>query len=88
MMVRLIDNPIPNPPCLVVWKGSKIRSNSAAATPVPLVITPYGIGALIALLAASRDAMRMELIFGLLLGVMTLNLLAMVLAWSRSAWSA
>ena len=35
MMVRLIDNPIPSPPCLVVWKGSKIRSarrgNSGAA---------------------------------------------------------
>jgi multiple antibiotic resistance protein len=46
----------------------------------PVVLTPYGIAAVIVLLAASRDAQRTELIIGLLVGVMVLNLLAMLFA--------
>jgi len=46
----------------------------------PAVVTPYGIAALIALLASTADTLRVELIFGLLLGVMVLNLLAMLFA--------
>jgi multiple antibiotic resistance protein len=46
----------------------------------PTVVTPYGIAALIALLAATHDSTRMELIFGIVLGVMVLNLLAMLFA--------
>jgi small neutral amino acid transporter SnatA (MarC family) len=43
----------------------------------PMVLTPYGIAAVIALLAASTESTRMLTIFGLVLVVMVLNLLAM-----------
>jgi multiple antibiotic resistance protein len=46
----------------------------------PIVLTPYGIAAVITLLAASRDAQRTEVIIGLLVTVMVLNLLAMLFA--------
>jgi len=46
----------------------------------PLVVTPYGIAALIALLASTSHGTRIELIFGILFGVMVLNLLAMLFA--------
>jgi multiple antibiotic resistance protein len=46
----------------------------------PVVLTPYGIAGVIALLAASHDTQRTELIIGLLVGVMVLNLLAMLFA--------
>ena len=48
----------------------------------PTVVTPYGVAALIALLAATQDSVRMEMIFGVLFGVMVLNLLAMLFARS------
>ena len=46
----------------------------------PTVVTPYGIAGLIVLLAATADTVREEMIFGILLGVMVLNLLAMLFA--------
>ncbi len=46
----------------------------------PTVITPYGVAAVIALLAASANAQRVELIIGLLVAVMFLNLIAMLMA--------
>ena len=46
----------------------------------PTVVTPYGVAALIALLAATGDTVREEMIWGILFGVMVLNLLAMLFA--------
>ena len=46
----------------------------------PTVVTPYGVAALIALLSATEDSVREELIWGILFGVMVLNLLAMLYA--------
>jgi multiple antibiotic resistance protein len=46
----------------------------------PLVITPYGIAAVIMLLAESGDAARTTMILGILVGVMVLDLLAMLFA--------
>jgi multiple antibiotic resistance protein len=43
----------------------------------PMVLTPYGIAAVIALLAASTESTRMLMILGLVLVVMVLNLAAM-----------
>ena len=44
----------------------------------PTVVTPYGIAALIALLAATDESVSHGLIWGLLFGVMVLNLIAML----------
>ena len=46
----------------------------------PIVLTPYGIATVIALLAATKDTQRIEVIIALLVGVMVLNLLAMLFA--------
>jgi multiple antibiotic resistance protein len=46
----------------------------------PLVLTPFGIAAVIVLLALSQDAGRTELIVGMVVGVMLLNLLTMLFA--------
>jgi multiple antibiotic resistance protein len=46
----------------------------------PMVLTPYGIAAVIALLAASTESTRMLTILGLVLVVMVLNLVAMSFA--------
>ena len=46
----------------------------------PTVVTPYGIAALIALLAATSDMVRQETIWAILVGVMVLNLFAMLAA--------
>jgi multiple antibiotic resistance protein len=46
----------------------------------PTVVTPYGIAALIVLLAATQDMVREGMIFGIAFGVMVLNLLAMLFA--------
>jgi multiple antibiotic resistance protein len=48
----------------------------------PIVLTPYGIAAVIALLASSEDTSRTTLILGLLVFVMGLDLLAMLFARS------
>ena len=46
----------------------------------PIVVTPYGIAALISLLANSHDGARIGSIVAILVGVMVLNLLAMLFA--------
>jgi multiple antibiotic resistance protein len=46
----------------------------------PIVLTPCGVAAVIALLAASEDTMRTLVILGLLVFVMCLDLLAMPFA--------
>ena len=46
----------------------------------PTVVTPYGVAGLIALLAATHDSVRMEMIFAIAAGVMVLNFLAMLFA--------
>lgn len=46
----------------------------------PTVVTPYGIAAVMVLLAKSTDASRTMTIVGILLGVMALNLLIMLSA--------
>jgi len=46
----------------------------------PIVLTPYGIAAVIALLASSEDTERTLVILGLLVFVMCLDLLAMLYA--------
>jgi multiple antibiotic resistance protein len=50
----------------------------------PMVVTPYGMAALIVLLAATQDSIRMEMIFGIVAGVMVLNLIAMMFAKADS----
>jgi len=46
----------------------------------PVVLTPFGIAAVIVLLAGSAESVRTEVIIGILVGVMLLNLLAMLFA--------
>ena len=46
----------------------------------PIVLTPYGIAAAIVVLAHSQDEQRTLMILALLVGVMILNLLAMLFA--------
>jgi multiple antibiotic resistance protein len=46
----------------------------------PVVLTPYGIAVVIALLAASEDTTRIAMILGILIFVMCLDLLAMLFA--------
>ena len=46
----------------------------------PLVVTPYGIASLIAMLANSHDGARTGEVVAILVGVMVLNLLAMLFA--------
>jgi multiple antibiotic resistance protein len=46
----------------------------------PIVLTPYGVAAVIALLAASENTERTLVILGLLVFVMCLDLLAMIFA--------
>jgi multiple antibiotic resistance protein len=46
----------------------------------PMVLTPYGIAAVIVLLALSKERERTDLIVGMLLVVMLLNLLSMAFA--------
>jgi small neutral amino acid transporter SnatA (MarC family) len=66
--------PAPPPP---------LPSSPAAATlrlTFPLVVTPYGIAAVIALLASTTEVARFGLIVAILAGVMVLNLLGMLYA--------
>ncbi len=46
----------------------------------PVVLTPYGMAAVIAALAARAETQRTAVVFGLVLGIMGLNLLAMLYA--------
>jgi multiple antibiotic resistance protein len=57
--------------------GPSSERPTAAKLVFPMVLTPYGIAAVIALLALSKGTGRTELIVGMLLLVMLLNLLAM-----------
>jgi multiple antibiotic resistance protein len=50
----------------------------AFETAVPMIVTPYGLAAVIILLAASHDANRTLWLSAMLLGVMVLHLLAML----------
>jgi len=59
--------PLPTDPMLAVFRVT-----------FPLLVTPYGIAAVIALLVASTDTRRTEWIFVMLIAVMLLNLLAML----------
>ncbi len=51
---------------------------AAARLLFPIVLTPYGIAAVIVLLASNRETERIALIDGMLILVMVLNLLAML----------
>jgi multiple antibiotic resistance protein len=53
---------------------------AAASLLFPIVLTPYGIAAVIVLLASNRDPERIATITGLLVLVMIFNLLAMLYA--------
>ena len=59
-----------------------------AASPLtfPTIVTPYGTAALIVLLAATTDIGRQVSIFGLVLGVMIINLLTMLYAHQILRW--
>jgi multiple antibiotic resistance protein len=46
----------------------------------PVVLTPYGLAAIIAALAARAETQRTSVVLGLVLGIMGLNLLAMLYA--------
>jgi multiple antibiotic resistance protein len=46
----------------------------------PLVVTPYGVAGVVAVLSANRDPGQLELIFAIATGIMVLNLLAMLSA--------
>jgi multiple antibiotic resistance protein len=46
----------------------------------PLVVTPYGIAGVVAVLSASQDSGRTQVIFAIATGIMVLNLLAMLSA--------
>jgi small neutral amino acid transporter SnatA (MarC family) len=54
---------------------------AASRLAFPTVVTPYGIAVVIALLANSPDAARTAAIVAMLIGVMVLDLLAML--WAR-----
>ena len=51
---------------------------AAARLLFPVVLTPYGVAAVILLLASNREPGRVALIIGILMLVMVLNLLAML----------
>ena len=59
--------PLPSDPMLAMFRVT-----------FPLLVTPYGIAAVIALFVASTDERRTEWIFVMLIVVMVLNLLAML----------
>jgi len=70
------------------YKTARVAPEALPAAPMaaamkvtfPLVVTPYGIAALIIMLANSPDAARTSSILAILAGVMVLNLLAMLFA--------
>ena len=76
-----------------MWSSSSTGPSRAAPPPLPAapiaaafrlafptVVTPYGIAAVIALLANSPHAARTATIVAMLIGVMALNLLSMLFA--------
>jgi multiple antibiotic resistance protein len=60
--------------------GAAKPAPSAFEMAVPMIITPYGLAALIILLSASHSAERTVMVTLALLGVMVLHLLAMLFA--------
>src|SRR4029450_7479453 len=74
---QLVLAPYQAPPAST---GLASERPTAAKLVFPMVLTPYGIAAVIALLAQSKGTGRTELIVGMLLVVMLLNLLAMAFA--------
>jgi multiple antibiotic resistance protein len=65
--VRASPEPLPAKPLMAALKLT-----------FPLAVTPYGIAALIAVLASTSDPQRIRAIYLLLVAVMLLNLLSMV----------
>jgi multiple antibiotic resistance protein len=74
---QLVLTPYQAPPAST---GPSGEPPTAAKLVFPMVLTPYGIAAVIALLALSKETGRTGLIVGMLLAVMVLNLLAMAFA--------
>jgi len=74
---QLVMTPYQAPPAST---GPSGEPPTAAKLVFPMVLTPYGIAAVIALLALSKGTGRTGLIVGMLLAVMVLNLLAMAFA--------
>jgi multiple antibiotic resistance protein len=70
----------PAPPAAVATAQRAPAPSVALQLLFPIVLTPYGIAAVIALLAASPDTQRTETIMGLVVAVMVLNLIGMLLA--------
>ena len=77
-------------PCASCWSTTSRRAKRSEPAPLPaaplpaaarlvfpILLTPYGVAAAIALLAASASAERTATILGLLVCVMLLNLVAM-----------
>ncbi|MDR0184233.1 MarC family protein [Lysobacter arvi] len=60
--------------------GTVPAQDGAMHLAFPVTVTPYGIAAVILLCASSHDATRMWLVMGLALGVIVLDLLAMLAA--------
>jgi multiple antibiotic resistance protein len=67
--VRAAPEPLPEAPMAAAMRVT-----------FPLVVTPYGIAALIVMLANSPDSARTLSVLAILAGVMVLNLLAMLFA--------
>jgi multiple antibiotic resistance protein len=71
---------------MAVYEPSQAHPQTLPPTPIaaalrltfPLVVTPYGIAALIAVLTATSDPARTKDVYLVLLAVMVLNLLAML----------
>jgi multiple antibiotic resistance protein len=74
---QLVLTPYQAPPAST---GPASERPTAAKLVFPMVLTPYGIAAVIVLLALSKGTERTDLIVGMLLAVMLLNLLAMAFA--------
>jgi multiple antibiotic resistance protein len=70
---RLVMQPYEPPP-----PASTPAQPNLMSVVFPMVLTPYGLAAVIALLVMSHGAERTGLIVGVLLAVMVLNLLCMV----------
>jgi multiple antibiotic resistance protein len=77
---QLVLMPYQAPPASA---GPSAERPTAAKLVFPMVLTPYGIAAVIALLALSKGTGRTGLIVAMLLAVMVLNLLAMAFARPR-----
>jgi len=73
------DEPLAPPTATAPRPAPSLRL-ALAPLAVPTIMTPYGIAALILLIAASQDASHDVAIFGVFVGVLLLDLLAMLFA--------